>query len=141
MEYDSVLEKITSSLKSLEEQGELVITTTMPDSIARVIFHSALEAWLEKSGVENEPMECTMQYLLDQTCSEILKRFSVDLDQAKDIVNSYYVLWCKTRSIKEIAEIYWHETPSEMARRAYYCIAMGKSDDRDVDYLDWRKQW
>jgi hypothetical protein len=140
VEYKSVVEKISSTLKNLEEQGELVIISTIPDSIARAIFHSALEAWLEKSGVENDPMECTMQYLLDQTCSEISKRFSINSDQAKNIVNSYYVLWCKTRSIKEIAEIYWHETPSEMAKRAYYCIAMGKSDDRDMDYLDWRKQ-
>jgi hypothetical protein len=141
VEYDSVVEKISSTLRSLEEQGELVITSTMPNRVAMAIFHAALEEWLEKAGLENEPIECSMQYLLDQTCYEMSKRFQVDSDQAKKIVNSYYVLWCQTRTIKEIAEIYWHETPSEMAKRAYYCIALGKPDNRDLDYLDWRKRY
>ncbi|WP_428241048.1 hypothetical protein [Gynuella sp.] len=140
VEYKNIVEKIFDTLKALEAQGELVITSTVPQSIARTIFHAAIEDWLKELDVGHEPMECTMPYLLDQTCSELSHRFAIDSVRAREIINAYYSQWCKTRSIKEIAEIYWHETPSEMAKRAYWSVVMKKPDNRNLDYLEWRKQ-
>ncbi|AJQ94169.1 hypothetical protein [Gynuella sunshinyii] len=140
MEYKNIVEKILGTLNAHEEQGELVIISTMPEIIARDIFHTAIEEWLKGLDVEHEPVECTMPYLLDQTCSKLSHRFAIELERAREIIDAYYTQWCKTRSIKEIAEIYWHETPSEMAKRAYWSVVMKKPDNRNLDYLEWRKQ-
>lgn len=37
-----IVEKISKALSALEEQGELVLTTTSIDKFARFIFHDAL---------------------------------------------------------------------------------------------------
>lgn len=95
VEYDSVVEKISSTLMSLEEQGELVITSTMSNSVAMAIFHTALEEWLEKASLENEPIECSMQYLLDQTCSEMSKRFQVNMIKQRKLL--IHIMSCGVR--------------------------------------------
>lgn len=124
---------------ALEEQGELVLTTTSIDKLARFIFHDALASWFDQLENIEEPIECTIPHLLHQTITEVEARFEVHNARAKEIVNLYYSTWLKVRTMKEIAEIYWHETPSEIARRAYYHIELGKPDNRDLDYLEWRK--
>ncbi len=136
---DEVKDKILEALKSLEDQGEIVITSNFPDKIAEIIFNNALETWIQENLLEEEPIETTMPYLLEQTIKQVIARFSIQNDRARKIVNNYYNKWLESRSVKEIAEIYWHETPKEMARRAYYHIELGNSDGRDLDYLEWRK--
>ncbi len=134
-----IRDKILDTLKSLEEDGEIIITSTMPHKIADTVFHATLETWFQEKVLEDEPMECTMPYLLEQTTLQLMRRFSCSDSHAKEIINSYYNSWLNTRSIKEVAEIYWHETPYEMAGRAYYHIELGEPDIRDLDYLEWRK--
>ena len=139
MEDSKIIEKISEALLNLEEQGEIVITSTMLPRLSRTIFHSAIEGWIEESGLLDEPIECSIPHLLEQTVSELANGFSIDVERATAIVNAYYNKWTEVRDLKEIAEIFWHETPREMARRAYYHIEMGKEDNRDLEYLAWRK--
>lgn len=139
MEDKNVIGKISEALIRLEEQGELVLTTSSLDMVARSVFHSALEAWFEETARIEEPIECTIPHLLELTVLEVVARFGVEKSRAKEILNSYYNEWLKTRTMAEIAEIYWHETPREIAGRAYYHIELGKPDNRDLEYLDWRK--
>jgi hypothetical protein len=139
LEDQSIVDRISAALCTLEEQGDLVLTTAHPDKVARFIFHSALAEWLEEIGDSEEPIECTIPHLLVQTAAEVEARFGVQHSRALEISNLYYNEWLKTRTMKEIAEIYWHETPQEMARRAYYHIELGKPDNRDLEYLEWRK--
>ena len=80
-----------------------------------------------------------MPYLLDITAKELTGQFGVEDFRAREIVNRYYKKWLETRTVAEVAEIYWHETPHEIARRAYYHVELGNSDDRDLAYLDWRQ--
>lgn len=137
MEDKKIIEKISQTLLSLEEKGELVLTTTFPERVAEVIFHSMLKARFDEKF--DEPMECTMPYLLDITAKELTGQFGVEDFRAREIVNRYYKKWLETRTVAEVAEIYWHETPHEIARRAYYHVELGNSDDRDLAYLDWRQ--
>lgn len=137
MEHQKIIEEITNTLLSLEEQGELVLTTLTPGRVAEVLFGAAAKAKFDETF--DEPMECTMPHLLDLTSKELAVRFGVEAARARQIVNSHYKKWLQTRTIAETAEIYWHETPHEMAGRAYYHIELGKSDDRDLDYLAWRQ--
>jgi hypothetical protein len=132
-----LIDGISAALKALEEQGELVITSSTPEKLARHIFHSALEPWFKESESLDEPIECTITHLLEQTVTEVEATFSLSNLRAREIVNSYYKEWLKTRSIKEIAEIFWHETPTEMANRAFYHIELGKPDNRDLEYTEW----
>jgi len=41
----------------------------------------------------------------------------------------------------QVAEIIHHETPFEIALRAFYSIELKNIDNRDFNYLDWRKQY
>ena len=138
-ERETVIQKISETLTALEARGDLFITTANPRQIAGAIFHATLESWFEEFVGGDEPIETTITHLLEQTSYEVEAKFNVPLTRAKEIVNSYYNEWLKLRSMKEIAEIYWHETPREMANRAYYYIELGRPDNRDLDYLDWRK--
>jgi hypothetical protein len=137
VEHQKIIEEITDTLFSLEEQGELVLTTVAPGRVAEVLFCAAVKAKFNETF--DEPMEGTMPHLLDLTSKELSVRFGVDLSRSRQIVNIYYKKWLETRTIAEVAEIYWHQTPHEMAGRAYYHIELAKSDDRDLDYLDWRQ--
>ncbi|MES2261138.1 MAG: hypothetical protein V4724_21695 [Pseudomonadota bacterium] len=132
-----IVDGISQALKDLEEQGELVITSTTPEKLARLIFHAALENWFKEMGEIEEPIECTITHLLGRTVAETEAKFDLQNSRAREVVNSYYREWLKTRSIKEIAEIFWHETPQEMANRAYYHIELGKPDNRDLEYSAW----
>ena len=141
MGRDKCVEKITETLVQLEKQGEIVITSALPEKASEVIFESAIKSWVETVVGSEEPIEISLPYLLERIVSEIVNRFSVENSRAKEIANEYYKLWLKDRSMKEIAEIYWHETPQEIAKRAYYAVALGKEDTRDLDYLEWRKKY
>jgi hypothetical protein len=135
----SIVAKISVALSKLEEQGELILTTAFPENVARFVLHSALEAWFVELGNMEEPIECTIPHLLEQTACEVETGFAVHKTRAKEIANAYFNVWLKTHSMREIAEIYWHETPREIAGRAYYHIEMGRPDNRDLEYLEWRK--
>lgn len=135
-----MLEKIVQALHQLERQGELILTTSFPQQAARTIFHSALEAWFDDAVKVEQPIECTMPHLLEQTVLEVVARFGVPDRRASEIVNAYYKQWRQTRTLPEMAEVYWHETPHEMAARAYYHIELGKPDERDLEYLAWRRR-
>lgn len=137
MDDKYVVDGILASLKALEDQGELVVTSNTPETMARFIFHGALEAWFKEIYRIEEPIECTVPHLLEQTVSSVEARFNLEKSRAREVVNSYYREWLKTRSMKEIAEIFWHETPTEMANRAYYHIELGKPDNRDFEYSEW----
>lgn len=137
MDYTDIIEKITETLSSLESQGELVLTTQFPGKVAEQLFHAALKSKFDE--LLDEPIECTMPYLLDLTAKEMSARFALEDARAREIISSYYGAWLKTRTVAEMAQIYWHESPHEMAGRAYYHIELGKPDDRGPDYLDWRR--
>lgn len=83
-------------------------------------------------------MECTMPYLLRQTVDDLQKRFGVPIQRAREIIGSYYNQLLERLTVEKIAEIYWHETPSEMAKRSYYRVELGR-DDSEFEYLDWRR--
>lgn len=140
VEDKKIIEKVAKALVSLEAQGELVLTTNSTERMARSVFHSALEAFFDDTLKTEEPIECTIPHLLELTISEVIARFGTQDHRAREIVNSYYNEWFKTRTVKEIAEIYWHETPREMAGLAYYHIELGKPDNRDLEYLEWRQR-
>ncbi|SDG94172.1 MULTISPECIES: hypothetical protein [unclassified Janthinobacterium] len=140
MEDKKIVEQITEALLSLEERGELVLTTTFPERAAELLFNTAIKAWLEEALKADEPIECTIPHLLKLTAGEIAARFGVEQHHAREIAYSYYKEWLKTRTMAEVAEIYWHETPFEIAGRAYYHIELGNPDNRDLDYLEWRKR-
>lgn len=69
------------------------------------VFHSALEAFLDHTLKTEEPIECTIPHLLELTVSKVIARFGTQDHRAREIVNSYYNEWFKTRTVKEIAEI------------------------------------
>ncbi|MGX9772805.1 hypothetical protein ACWYXN_04750 [Janthinobacterium aestuarii] len=140
MEDKKIVEQITQTLLGLEEQGELVLTTMFPERVAELIFNTAIKAWLKDALKADEPIECTIPHLLKLTASEMVARFGVEQRHASEIVYRYYNEWLKTRTMAEVAEIYWHETPFEIAGRAYYHIELGNPDNRDLDYLEWRKR-
>jgi hypothetical protein len=129
--------KITERLLSLEEEGDLVLTSTSPERVAEALFHAAIKAKFAEAF--DEPIECTMPHLLDLTAAKLSARFGIEGPRAREIATCYYKKWLETRTIAEVAQVYWHETPYEMAGRAFYHIELGKPDDRDFDYLDWRK--
>ena len=141
MEDKNIIGKIAEALINLEAQGELILTTSYPNAVATSIFHSALKVWFDETAKYDEPIECTIPYLLEQAVLEIVARFRVQNLRAREIVNAQYNEWLKTRTMKDIAEIVWHETPREMAARAYYHIELGKPDNRDLEYLEWRKRY
>lgn len=137
MDDKCLVDGISTALKALEGQGELVITSTTPEKLARFIFHATLEAWFKELGGVDEPIECTITHLLEQTVSEIEAKFGLQNLRAREIVDAYYGEWLRNRSMREIAEVFWHETPSEMANRVYYHVELGKPDSRDLEYSDW----
>lgn len=138
MDDNEVVEKILLSLVKLEQQGELVLTTNSGSNVARFILHSALEQLVTAFRGPDEPMECTMPYLLEQTVDDVRKKFSVPGQRAREITGSYYNQLLGRLTVDKIAELYWHNTPSEMAKRSYYRVELGR-DDSEFEYLDWRR--
>ncbi len=138
MDDEQLVEKITQSLVQLEQQGELVLTTNSPSTVARTILHSALEQLVTAYRGVDEPMERTMTFLLEQTVDEVRRRFAVPIERAREITGSYYNQLLGRLPVEKIAELYWHDTPGEMAKRSYYRAALGR-DDSEFEYLDWRR--
>ncbi len=141
MNYDQYIEKISEELLRLEDQGEIVITSTVLNSVSKSIFISAIEPWIQGHIEDHDPIESSIPCLLEDMVTKTMSIFSLEEIEATKIVNEYYKQWLLHRSQKEIAEIFWHETTHEMARRAYYTIHLGNEDSRDLEYLEWRKQY
>jgi hypothetical protein len=139
MDSEQLVEKILLSLVELEQQGELILTTNTSSNVARYILDSALKQLVTDFRDSDEPMECTMPYLLEQTVDDVKKRFGVPSQRAREITGSYYNLLLARLAVEKIAELYWHDTPSEMAKRSYYRVELGR-DDREFEYLDWRRK-
>ncbi len=138
LDHEQLVEKISQSLAQLEQQGELVLTTNSASTVARYILHSALEQLVSAFRDLDEPMECTMPYLLEQTVDEVRRRFGVPVERAREITGSYYNQLLERLTVKKVAELYWHDTPGEMAKRSYYRVELGR-DDSEFEYLDWRR--
>ncbi|HWW72130.1 MAG TPA: hypothetical protein VN089_19480 [Duganella sp.] len=138
MDDEQLIEKILQSLVELEQQGELVLTTNSGSNVARYILHSALKQLVTTFRDSDEPMECTMPHLLEQTIDDIKKRFGVPSQRAREIAGSYYNRLLARLTVEKIAEFYWHDTPSEMAKRSYYSVELGR-DDSKFEYFDWRR--
>ena len=139
MNNQDCINKISEALASLEERGEIVLTSMFPEKVSQDIFNAAIKSWLEANIDSEEPIEIGIPYLLEELSNELVRKFSLEVEQAKEITNQYYAMWLKHRSMKEIAEIFYHETPNEMANRAYYTLVLGNEDNRDLKYIDWRK--
>lgn len=138
MSDDKCVEKILQALRDLETRGGLILTTNFPANAASYILGSALERLVADFGKSERPMEATIPYLLGQTIEELQKKFDVSESRAKAITGAYYELLRKRLPLEKIAEFYWHETFSEMAKRSYYRIELGK-DEAGLEYLDWRR--
>jgi hypothetical protein len=138
MDDDKLVEKILQSLMELEQRGELILTTNVAADAARHILHSALEQLVTDFGESEQPMELTMPYLLEKTVEEVRRRFGVLDQRAREITGFYYEELRRRLTVEKIAEFYWHDTPSQMAKRSYYRIELGR-DDSSMDYLDWRR--
>lgn len=139
MDREQLVEKILQSLIELEQQGELVLTTNASSNVARYILDSALKQLVTAFRDSDEPMECTMPYLLEQTVDDVKKQFGVPSQRAREITGSYYNRLLARLTVEKIAELYWHDTPSEMAKRSYYRVELGR-DDSEFEYLDWRRK-
>jgi len=139
MNENKLAENILQSLLELEQQGELILTTNFGPRVARSILNSVLTDLLTDFGAKDEPMECTMPYLLEQTVQEVMQRFGVPNQRAREITGRYYNSLTRDRTVEQIAERYWHETPGGMAKRSYYRVELGKNDE-DFEYLDWRRE-
>ncbi|MDR7048422.1 hypothetical protein J2X54_000857 [Duganella sp. 3397] len=140
MDDEQLVKKILQSLIELEQQGELVLTTNASSNVARYILDSALKQLVTAFRDSDEPMECTMPYLLEQTVDDVKKWFGVPSQRAQEITGSYYNRLLERLTVEKIAELYWHETPSEMAKRSYYRVELGR-DDSEFEYLDWRRKY
>lgn len=138
MDDEQLVEKILQSLIELEQQGELVLTTNSGSNVARYILHSALKQLVTTFRDSDEPMEFTIPHLLEQTIDDITKQFEVPSQRAREITGSYYTWLLERLTVEKIAELYWHDTPSEMAKRSYYRVQLGR-DDSEFEYLDWRR--
>jgi hypothetical protein len=101
-------------------------------------LHTALQQLVTDFGEKDEPIECTMPHLLELTVEEVRQRFGVPEQRARGITGAYYDELLGRFTVEKIAELYWHDTPREMAKRSYYRIELGK-DDREFEYLDWRR--
>lgn len=139
--HEKYIEKILESLRELEDRGDIVITTTVPASIARTIIHSLSEVLLGEGEESEAIIECDIPYLLEQTAAHVSSIFSQDEARSREIVNAFYQRLLQRLSVRQIAELIWHETPFEIARLSYYCIELKKGDSRDLEYLDWRKKY
>ncbi|MFM2479621.1 hypothetical protein [Celerinatantimonas sp. MCCC 1A17872] len=138
MNNQDCIDKISEALASLEQRGEIVLTSVFPEKVSQDIFNAAIKSWLEANIDSQEPIEIGIPYLLEEISNELVRKFSLQVDHAKETTNEYYTKWLQHCSMKEIAEIFYHETPSEMANRAYYSLVLGNEDNRDMKYIDWR---
>lgn len=141
MNYEKYLKKIDTALALLEERGEIVITTTIPQNISKIIFHSVFEELLDSGDQSDALIECDIPYLLEQTATNLSSIFSLNEEHSKSIVNIFYNRLLQRLSMREIAEMIWHETPFEMSLLSYYCIELKNLDSRDFEYIDWRKKY
>ncbi|QRY79364.1 hypothetical protein JVX91_28010 [Pseudomonas sp. PDNC002] len=140
VEHQKFVDVILRSLRELEERGDIIVTTTTPALIARSIIHSLSESILSEAESETI-IECDIPYLLEETSEKVSLLFSKDMGRSREIVNAFYQDLLERLSMRQIAEMIWHETPSEIARLSYYCVELKKGFSRDLDYLDWRKDY
>ena len=109
------------------------------DKAVCVAIHSALKQLVTTFRDSDAPIECTMPHLLEQTIDEVKKRFGVPSQRAREITGSYYNRLLARLTVEKIANLYWHDTPSEMAKRSYYRVELDR-DDSEFEYLDWRRK-
>lgn len=141
MNYENIIERIDAELERLEENGEIVITTTIPKSVSKAIYHAAIAECFDDADRNEALIECSIPHLLEQTSINLSSIFSLDLDDSKGIVDAFYKRLLLRLSMREIAEMIWHETPFEIALLSYYCVKLKNLDTRDFEYIDWRKKY
>uniref|UniRef100_UPI00131B1558 hypothetical protein n=1 Tax=Thaumasiovibrio subtropicus TaxID=1891207 RepID=UPI00131B1558 len=73
---EKIIKKLSETLISLEEKGEIVITSTNVDGISSAIFESVLEEYLKET---EEPIEMSIPYLLEKIVVELSQRFDVEV--------------------------------------------------------------
>jgi hypothetical protein len=134
-------ERILAALNQSEEKGDLVITTSIPGAIANNIIHALADMCFQEQEQQLALIECSIPYLLEETAAYVVKKFAVDEVRAKEIVNTFYHRQLERLTMRETAELIWHEMPQEIARLSYYCVELKNSDCRDFEYLDWRKKY
>ena len=134
------IEKIDQVLKDLEDKGEVMLISTNPKYIPKFIFHSIVEEML-KDRYSDFLIESDIPYLLERVAQEVSLIFSEDIKNAERIANEFYHKLLYRYTMVQVAEIIHHETPFEIALRAFYSIELKNIDNRDFNYLDWRKQY
>lgn len=134
------IEKIDQVLKDLEERGEVMLISTNPEYISKFIFHSIVEQIL-KDHKRDFVIESDIPYLLEIIAQNVSSIFSEDSINAERIVNEFYHELLSSRTMSEIAELIHHEGLFEIALRAFYNIKLKNIDNRDLNYINWRKQY
>ncbi|WP_196161762.1 hypothetical protein [Reinekea sp. G2M2-21] len=135
---EKYIEKISEVLKKMEESGDIVITTTVPQNLSQELYESIVKCWLDENTDFEDPIEFSIPYLLNGFAKTICARFGVTEEEAKEIMREYNNYRLASYSPKENAEVYWHHG-DDIALRAYYRIKLG-NDDLGIEFLDWRKQ-
>ncbi len=134
------INRIVSVLNEMENRGDLVITTTSNNNLAEEIYSSIVKSWLEENTDFEEPIEFTLPKFLEKITAVIQNNFGLTEGESKEISEKYHKTWLEQRTPKEVAELYWHQGPQDIALRAYYTVKLG-NNDKEMDFLDWRKKY
>ena len=137
---DKYIEKISQTLKDMEERGDIVITTTTPKNLSNEIFCSIVKSWIDENTEIEEPIEFTLPNILEEIIKTTSYIFNITIEDAHKIVVEYNNYRLKHWSPKENAELYWHQGKLDISLRAYYRVKLGK-EDSSVEFLDWRKRY
>lgn len=138
MNKNEIAEEILKGLVDLEDSGDIVITNTNPELLAKRLSSTLVEKWAF------EFLEVPPDVVVIDECFSIAKQnlcqiFDLKGSEAEMAMNNFIDLLSFNRSNREIADLLSHQGYEEIAFGAYFCCHIKMGEYYSREYLDWRK--
>ena len=140
MDRDKLDAVLLEGLLELEVSDDIVITHSIPSSLAKRISSHLLQAWVGEF-CQSIPFELHIHDSLMATANIVHREFDISESDAQSIVEQFHTELLQERTLREFSELVWHQGNHELAAGAYYCVVLRRGKYYSRDYLDWRTDY
>lgn len=140
MDRQELCSELLAGLIDLEESGDIVITHSIPRSLADKLASIVIRHWASDFS-EFPPPDLLIQDSLEMSSKFLSEEFGLSEPNARSTMEEFHNMLKSRRSATEVADLVAHQTSSEIALGAYYCVVLQRGEYYSSGYLDWRKEF
>ena len=139
MNKNEISDELLKGLTELEESGDIVITHTNPELLAKKLSSAIVEKWAFEF-LDTPPDVVVIDEYSNTSKQYLCQTFDLSEKEAGASIVDFIDLLSSSRSLREVADLVSHQGYQEIAFGAYYCSHLKRGEYYSSGYLDWRKE-